>query len=79
MKKNKKTYRYGKPIDKSVSRIVIYPKDIQVLTGKSYRQALSLNKEIRTYFRKKKHQFLTIYEFADYTGISPEDIITHLK
>ncbi|SDV99410.1 hypothetical protein [Aequorivita viscosa] len=61
------------------SRVVIYPKDIQQLTGKSYRYALELNKEIRKYFRKKKHHLLTIYEFADYTGINPEIIITHLK
>ena len=62
-----------------LSRVVIYPKDIQLLTGKSYRHALYLNKEIREYFRKKKHHLLTIYEFADYTGINPEIIITHLK
>jgi len=61
------------------SRVVIYPKDIQLLTGKSYRHALYLNKEIRDYFRKKKHHLLTIYEFADYTGINPEVIILHLK
>ena len=61
------------------SRVVIYPKDIQQLTGKSYRHALNLNQEIRTYFHKKKHQFLTVYEFADYTGILPEIILTHLK
>ncbi len=61
------------------SRVVIYPKDIQLLTGKSYRHALYLNKEVRDYFRKKKHHLLTIYEFADYTGIKPEVIILHLK
>ncbi|MAP80990.1 MAG: hypothetical protein CL526_07860 [Aequorivita sp.] len=61
------------------SRIVIYPKDIQLLTGKSYRHALYLNKEIRAYLRKKKHHLLTIYEFADYTGIPPNIIQLHLK
>ncbi|WGF92173.1 hypothetical protein [Aequorivita marisscotiae] len=61
------------------SRIVIYPKDIQLLTGKSYRHALYLNKEIRNYLHKKKHHLLTIYEFADYTGINPEIIKHHLK
>ena len=61
------------------SRLVIYPKDIQTLTGKSYRHALYLNKEIRDFFHKKKHHLLTIYEFASYTGISPETIKHHLK
>ncbi|MCZ4319898.1 hypothetical protein O4H26_12965 [Aequorivita viscosa] len=67
------------PKSSRTSRIVIYPKDIQLLTGKSYRHALYLNKEIRNYLHKKKHHLLTIYEFADYTGINPEDIIHHLK
>lgn len=76
-KENKeKPFNYKRP---RPSRVVIYPKDIQLLTGKSYRHALYLNKEIRDYFRKKNHHLLTIYEFADYTGISPEVIISHLK
>lgn len=61
------------------ARIVIYPKDIMLLTGKSYRYALDLNKEMRTYFKKQKHHFLTIYEFAQYIGVNPEVIRTHLK
>ena len=61
------------------ARVVIYPKDIQLLTGKSYRHALCLNQEIRAYFQKKKHQLLSVYEFADYTGISPEIILNHIK
>ncbi|MEM0519017.1 hypothetical protein [Aequorivita flava] len=79
-------YRDDENIDKpfikkksATSRIVIYPKDIQLLTGKSYRHALYLNKEIRNYLHKKKHHLLTIYEFADYTGINPEIIKHHLK
>ncbi|QQX76030.1 MULTISPECIES: hypothetical protein [Aequorivita] len=62
-----------------LSRVVIYPKDIQLLTGKSYRHALYLNQEIRAYFKKKSHQLLTIYEFSEYTGIGIEIIFSHLK
>jgi len=61
------------------TRIAIYPKDIQLLTGKSYRHALDLNKEIRDYFKKEKQHLLTIYEFAQYTGVNAEIILTHLK
>jgi hypothetical protein len=61
------------------TRIAIYPKDIQLLTGKSYRHALDLNKEVREYFKKQKHHLLTVYEFAQYTGVNPEIILTHLK
>jgi len=61
------------------TRIIIYPKDIQLLTGKSYRHALDLNNEVRTYFKKQKHPLLTVYEFAQYPGLNPEIILTHLK
>lgn len=80
MKKHNQLHENQKPFGiKRPSRIVIYPKDIQSLTGKSYRQALSLNKEIRAYFKKKKHQFLSIYEFADYIGIHPDQVFPHIK
>ncbi len=60
------------------SRVVIYPKDIQLLTGKSYRHALYLNREVKEYYKKEKHQLLTIYEFGEYTGISAEIIRAHI-
>ena len=74
---NKADLSYDKKT--SLSRVVIYPKDIQVLTGKSYRHALYLQKDVRHYFAKKKHQLLTIYEFAEYTGISLEAIGAHIR
>ena len=73
---NEKLQREQRP---RPTRIVIYPKDIQLLTGKSYRHALDLNKEVREYFQKQKHHLLTVYEFAQYTGVNPEIILTHLK
>tara|TARA_R110002072_G_scaffold4240_1_gene29920 strand:- start:8069 stop:8287 length:219 start_codon:yes stop_codon:yes gene_type:complete len=63
---------------RKLTRVVIYPKDIQLLTGKSYRHALYLNKEIRTHYNKQQHQFLTIHEFAEYTGIHLKIIQNHL-
>ncbi len=69
----------NREVNSKVARIVIYPKDIQRLTGKSYRHALDLNKEIRDYFKKQKHHLLTAYEFGEYTGIQPEIILQHLK
>lgn len=60
------------------SRVVIYPKDIQILTGRSYRYAVNLHNQIRTLLKKKKHEYLTIYEFADYTGIPPDNLKRHI-
>lgn len=65
--------------NKKCHRVVLYPKDIQLLMGKSYRYALYLNKEIRAHYQKKKHQFLTVNEFAEYTGIGVETIYRVLK
>ena len=70
---------YPRKIRSKTCRIIIYPKDIQLLTGKSYRYALDLNKEIRNYFKKQDRHLLTIYEFADYTGINPDTILSHIK
>lgn len=64
---------------RKLSRVVIYLKDIQQLTGKSYRHAIYLNKEIRNHFNKQPHQYLTTYEFADYTGIDIDIIDKYLK
>lgn len=68
-----------KKSSKKLSRVVIYPKDIQQLTGKSYRQSMFLHREIRAFYKKGKKQYLTIKEFAQYTGIHKKIISQFLK
>ncbi len=51
-------------------RICIYPKDIQLITGRSERYGRKLIQDIREYLGKESHQFITTEEFSDYTGIS---------
>lgn len=46
------------------ARIIIYPKDVQILTGKSYRQSLRLFKKAKAYFGKSKHDLLSYEEFC---------------
>ena len=58
----------------NIKRICIYPKDIQLITGRSDRYGRKLLKEMRVHFDKKPHQFVTIYEFSEYTGIDLEII-----
>jgi hypothetical protein len=55
-------------------RICIYPKDIQRITGKSYRQSLRMLKKIKLSFDKKDNELLTIIEFCEYTGLKVEDV-----
>ncbi len=46
-----------------LKRIVIYPKDVSILTGKGYRQSLRLLKNAKHKLGKDEHDFLTFDEF----------------
>jgi hypothetical protein len=54
---------------KRQKRTCIYPKDIQIITGRSERYGRKLLREIRLVLDKKPRQFVTIHEFSEYTGI----------
>lgn len=60
------------------SRICIYPKDIQRITGKTERYGRILISRIKSHFNKEKHQFISIEEFCDYTGLKLEDVERHI-
>lgn len=62
-----------------VIRVCIYPKDIQRITGRSERYGRKLLKEIKAYFGKEHHQFVTADEFAEYSGIKEEIINRYIK
>jgi len=55
-----------------LQRSCIYPKDVQRITGKSERSGRRLLQKIKEELGKEEHQFVTIGEFASYTGIDPE-------
>jgi hypothetical protein len=52
-----------------LKRVIIYPKDIQRITGKSERYGRYLIRKIKEELNKEDHQMVTIYEFAEYSGI----------
>ena len=64
---------------KPIIRACIYPKDIQRITGRSERYGRKLLNDIRTYFGKQPHQFITAEEFAEYSGISHELVNEYLQ
>ena len=64
----------GKSDKIGAKRICIYPKDIQVLTGKSERYARKVVAQIRQHYDKSKYQLLTIKEFCDYMGLLEEEV-----
>ncbi|MFD1062016.1 hypothetical protein ACFQ1Q_02060 [Winogradskyella litorisediminis] len=51
-----------------MSRICIYPKDVQVVTGKSERYGRTIIKRIKERLNKEAHQLVTIDEFCDFMG-----------
>jgi len=61
------------------TRICIYPKDIQRITGRSERYGRKLLERIRKHLNKEQHQFVTIDEFCDFTGIEKTDVQEYLK
>ena len=55
-------------------RVCIYPKDIQQITGKSYRQSLRILHQIRNVLSKEKEQLVTVDEFCEFTGIEMDKV-----
>jgi hypothetical protein len=56
------------------NRIVIYAKDVSNITGVSKRTAWNLLSRIKKKYHKKKGQYVTAKEFAEYTGIPESQI-----
>lgn len=54
------------------TRVCIYPKDIQRITGKSERYGRKLLNNIKRFYAKSAYQFVTIQEFCSYSGIGEE-------
>jgi hypothetical protein len=62
-----------------IVRACIYPKDIQCITGRSERYGRKLLNEIKLYLGKKPHQFITINEFSEYSGIEVDIINEYIS
>jgi predicted RNA-binding protein YlqC (UPF0109 family) len=55
-------------------RVVLYPRDVENITGRRGRTARTLLQKIRKALGKSKDEFITIKEFSLFTGIE-EDLI----
>jgi DNA polymerase III delta subunit len=55
-------------------RLCIYPKDIQRITGKSYRQSIRLLQKIRTELKKLENEFVSVEEFCQYTSFRYDQV-----
>jgi hypothetical protein len=64
---------------KSPLRVVLYPKDVENITGRSDRTARKLLQNIRVALGKPPSSFVTIKEFSAFYGIDEELIYDFLK
>lgn len=62
----------------TTKRICIYPKDVQRITGRTDRYGRKLLKKIKETLRKDDHQFVTLEEFCNYTGLQIDTIEKYL-
>lgn len=60
------------------TRLCVYPKDVQRITGKSERYGRMLLIKIRERYKKEEHQFISIEEFCSYTGLKLEQVRVYL-
>ncbi len=60
------------------SRICIYPKDVQNITGRKERAARKLISDIRKKLGKLKSEFVTVQEFCKHTGLKEEEVFQFL-
>lgn len=57
-----------------MKRVVIYPKDIMIITGKSERYSRYLIQRIKKHLGKDDHQVVSISEFCEYMGLDELEI-----
>lgn len=60
-------------------RLCIYPKDIQFITGKSYRQSVRIAQQIHKQFNKSASAYITISEFCLFSGLPYEEVVRFVK
>ena len=63
---------------KHEARLCIYPKDIQRITGKSYRQSIRILKAVRQMFDKPENSYVSVTEFCMYSGLTYQEVTAFL-
>ena len=62
-----------------MKRLCIYPKDVQVITGKSSRHSRYLVHTIKKSLGKQEKQLLTISEFCKFVGLPVSEVEAALE
>lgn len=62
-----------------LTRIIIYPKDVQRITGKSERYGRKILNKIKAKLGKEKHQLVSLTELCEHLGISEIEVAKYLN
>lgn len=62
-----------------MSRLIITPKDVEVILGKSPGYSRSIVRVIKRKNNKEKHQKITVKEFCRYVGLEVADVVAELN
>jgi hypothetical protein len=54
------------------TRVIIYAKDVENITGRSRRTAQVILRQIKSYFKKAEKDLVTIMEFCAYMKLEEE-------
>jgi hypothetical protein len=60
-------------------KIILYPKDIQVITGKSYYTSYKLLRRIKNRLNKSSKQVVSVEEFCAYMGLKVREVEAVLR
>ena len=64
---------------REIIRLCIYPKDVQRITGLSYRQSVRYIHRMRAALNKSETELLSVEEFCQYTGLKYEHVSNHIR
>lgn len=62
-----------------MARLVMTPKDVEVILRKSPSYARSIVRVIKRKNNKEKHQKITVKEFCRYMGLEVADVVAELN
>lgn len=60
-------------------RIIITCSDIEIITGKSHSSAYRELQQVRDALGKKDHEYLTIEEYCNYSGLNEEKVRVEIR
>jgi len=61
------------------NRIVIYAKDIEIITGRSPRYARKVMSNVRKGLGKQRHQLVSVTEFCAYIGLPEHEVLKQIS